>query len=63
MWILLISALRHQGGATSIEFSLIGILVAVAVVVGASTLGSSLADTFLNAASAVTDAEGQWLSE
>jgi pilus assembly protein Flp/PilA len=63
MWQVLTNAMRHEGGATAIEFALVGVLVAVAIVAGASTLGNSMADTFHDAASDVTEAKEVWQSD
>jgi len=42
MFLLLSKVLRDESGVTSIEYALIAILVALAVIVGATTLGSRL---------------------
>ncbi len=60
---VLTNAMRHEGGATAVEFALIGALVAVAIVVGAMSLGNSLADTFQNTAADVADAEQMWQTD
>ncbi len=38
---------RDERGATAIEYALIGVLVSVAIVVGAGALGSKLYDMFV----------------
>jgi pilus assembly protein Flp/PilA len=43
---LMKSFLRDEGGATSIEYALIGTLIAVAVVSGAMVIGTTLNTTF-----------------
>ncbi len=37
---------RDESGATAIEYGLIATLIAVAIIVGATALGSKLNDTF-----------------
>lgn len=45
-----------RSGATAIEYGLIAALVAVAIVAGLTTLGTSLSGTFNNVATAVSTA-------
>ena len=47
---------KDESGATAIEYGLIACLIAVAIIVGARTLGGTLNDTFLNIESAVNAA-------
>jgi len=42
LFLLLSKVLRNESGVTSIEYALIGILVALAVIVGATIIGSKL---------------------
>jgi pilus assembly protein Flp/PilA len=42
--------LKNQSGATAIEYGLIAALVAVAIIVGLTTLGTNLNGTFTNVA-------------
>lgn len=42
--------LKDESGATAIEYGLIASLIAVAIITGATTLGSNLANTFTNLA-------------
>jgi pilus assembly protein Flp/PilA len=37
---------KNESGATAIEYGLIAVLVGVAIIAGASALGSSLSNTF-----------------
>ncbi|QPC85649.1 Flp family type IVb pilin [Mesorhizobium sp. NBSH29] len=39
--------LKHQGGATAIEYGLIGALISLAIVAGASSSGMSLGDLWI----------------
>jgi Flp pilus assembly pilin Flp len=59
----LFEVLRNERATTAIEFALIGAIVAVAIVVGASALGASLADAFHKTTVSVTDAAQVWLSD
>ncbi|MBZ9990811.1 Flp family type IVb pilin [Mesorhizobium sp. BH1-1-5] len=45
-----------ESGATAIEYALIGVLVAVAILVGATSLGGALNAQFVNIASSVSNA-------
>lgn len=38
--------LKNKSGATAIEYGLIASLIAVAIIAGASTLGSNIGETF-----------------
>lgn len=40
--------LKDESGATAIEYGLIASLIAVAIITGATTLGSNLSNTFTN---------------
>ncbi|MGC4024495.1 MAG: Flp family type IVb pilin [Mesorhizobium sp.] len=46
---------NDESGATAIEYGLIACLIAVAIIVGARTLGGSLNTTFSNIASTVNE--------
>ncbi len=50
--------LADESGATAIEYGLIAALIAVAIIVGASTLGGSLNDLFKNVAGCVGASPG-----
>jgi pilus assembly protein Flp/PilA len=50
--------LKNEGGATAIEYGLIAALVAVVIIVGLTTLGGSLNDTFTNVSTNVANAGG-----
>jgi pilus assembly protein Flp/PilA len=39
---------RNESGATAIEYALIGGIVSIAIIAGASLVGSNLARTFTN---------------
>jgi pilus assembly protein Flp/PilA len=43
---LLVRFARNESGATAIEYGLLGSLIAVAIIVGATTLGTKLNTTF-----------------
>lgn len=47
---------KDQSGATAIEYGLIAVLIAVAIITGASALGTVMNTRFSTAASAVTAA-------
>jgi pilus assembly protein Flp/PilA len=40
--------LKDESGATAIEYGLIAALISVALIAGATTLGTSIGDTFNN---------------
>lgn len=40
--------MNDESGATAIEYGLIASLIAVAIITGATTLGSNLSNTFTN---------------
>ena len=42
--------LKDESGATAIEYGLIAALISVALVAGATTLGTNIGDTFNNLA-------------
>ncbi len=46
--------LKNKSGATAIEYGLIAALVAVAIIVGLTTLGTNLNGTFQNVAANVS---------
>ncbi|HWE76137.1 MAG TPA: Flp family type IVb pilin [Stellaceae bacterium] len=45
--------LRNESGATAIEYGLIAALIAVAIIAGATTVGTNLATTFGNIGTAL----------
>jgi pilus assembly protein Flp/PilA len=47
---------RKEDGATAIEYGLIAALIAVAIIVGATALGSSLNSIFSSVSTTVDDA-------
>ncbi|MGX8010266.1 Flp family type IVb pilin [Mesorhizobium sp. ORM8.1] len=47
---------KDESGATAIEYGLIAALIALAIMVGASQLGTALNTKFANIATAVTNA-------
>ena len=51
--------LVDQGGASAVEYSLIGALVSVAAIVALQTLGSTLADLFSMLSEALLDASAR----
>jgi pilus assembly protein Flp/PilA len=48
--------LNDESGATAIEYGLIAALIAVVIIAGATTLGSSLSSKFNNIAASVNTA-------
>ena len=46
--------LRDQSGATAIEYGLIASLIAVAIIAGATALGTSLNSTFQSVSTSIT---------
>ncbi len=48
--------IREEDGVTAIEYGLIAALIAVAIIVGATALGSALNNKFSNIAATVTAA-------
>jgi pilus assembly protein Flp/PilA len=50
---LFCSLIRNDGGATSIEYGLIAALIALAIITGATTIGTDLGTTFNNIASSI----------
>ena len=52
----LMSFLKDEEGATAIEYGLIAALVAVAIVVGATALGTSLDNTFTSVSGTLDEA-------
>ncbi len=46
---------KNESGATAIEYGLIAALVGVAIIAGASALGTSLDDTFTQLGDALPD--------
>lgn len=49
--------MNDEGGATAIEYGLIAALVAVVIIVGLTSLGSTLNGTFSNVATNVSGAK------
>ncbi len=49
--------LKNEGGATAIEYGLIAALVAVVIIVGLTSLGTSINGTFTNVSANVTGAK------
>lgn len=47
--------LREEDGVTAIEYGLLAALIAVAIIVGASTLGTHLNTLFTNIATCLTN--------
>lgn len=47
------SLLRDDAGATAIEYGLIAALIAVAIIAGATSVGTNLGTTFSNVASSL----------
>jgi pilus assembly protein Flp/PilA len=45
---------KDRSGATAIEYGLIGALISIAIIVGATTLGTTLRDVYTGVASALT---------
>ncbi|MCM2291784.1 Flp family type IVb pilin [Allorhizobium sp. BGMRC 0089] len=52
--------MKDESGATAIEYGLIAALISVALVTGATTLGSSLNNTFSNVSNKMTDAANKY---
>ena len=50
---ILLAMLKDESGATAIEYGLIASLIAVAIIAGASTLGTNLGTTFTNLSSSM----------
>lgn len=50
---LLARLVRDESGATAIEYALIGVLISVAIIVGATALGSKLNDLYTAVAAKV----------
>lgn len=48
---------KDESGATAIEYGLIAALISVALITGATTLGTSLNNTFQGVATKMTTAE------
>ncbi|GES47048.1 fimbrial protein [Rhizobium dioscoreae] len=48
--------LKDESGATAIEYGLIAALISVAIITGATTLGSTLNTTFQNISNHMTNA-------
>ena len=48
---------KDESGATAIEYGLIAALISVAIIAGASTLGSDIGQKFKDISAAVKDAE------
>ncbi|AJG18269.1 Flp family type IVb pilin [Cupriavidus basilensis] len=45
---------RDQSGVTSIEYALLGVLIAVAILLAVKSVGTSVSDLYQKIASAVT---------
>jgi pilus assembly protein Flp/PilA len=54
---LLMKFIRNEEGATAIEYGLIAALIGVAIIGGATTLGTSINDTLDSVAGSLTPAE------
>jgi pilus assembly protein Flp/PilA len=54
MWITMKRLLSDEHGATAIEYGLIASLIAVAIIAGATALGTSLNSTFQGISSDIT---------
>ena len=52
----LVKMMKDESGATAIEYGLIAALIAVAIIAGARSLGSSINTTFNNVAMQVSGA-------
>ena len=50
---------KDESGATAIEYGLIAALISVALIAGASTLGTSLNETFGSISEKMTNAQAQ----
>nr|WP_314090901.1 Flp family type IVb pilin [uncultured Shinella sp.] len=50
--------MKDESGATAIEYGLIAALISVALIGGATTLGSSLDDVFQSLSASMTTAQG-----
>ncbi|MBY5408285.1 Flp family type IVb pilin [Rhizobium leguminosarum] len=48
--------LKDESGATAIEYGLIAALISVALITGATTLGTKIGDTFNNLSDRMDDA-------
>jgi len=51
--------LKDESGATAIEYGLIAALISVAIITGATSLGSTLNNTFRNISTKMTSASTQ----
>ena len=51
--------LKDESGATAIEYGLIAALISVAIIAGASTLGTQLSTTFTDLSTSMTDANAK----
>jgi pilus assembly protein Flp/PilA len=45
---LILKFLKHEGGATAIEYGLIAALIAVVIITGVTAVGTNLSTTFTN---------------
>jgi pilus assembly protein Flp/PilA len=52
--------MNDESGATAIEYGLIAALISVALIAGATTLGSALNTTFANITTKMTDASAKY---
>jgi len=44
---------RHEGGATAVEYAMLVVFIALAIAVGAQTLGGNLSNMFTNVGDAL----------
>ena len=52
--------MKDESGATAIEYGLIAALISVALITGATALGGSLNNTFMNLKTKMTAAENKY---
>ena len=52
--------MKDESGATAIEYGLIAALISVALITGATALGGSLNNTFMNLKDKMQDAENKY---
>ncbi|MEZ2221450.1 MULTISPECIES: Flp family type IVb pilin [Rhizobium] len=52
--------LKDESGATAIEYGLIAALISVAIITGATTLGTTLNTTFANLSTKMTNASAKY---
>lgn len=56
MLVILKSFIKDESGATAIEYALIGTLISVSIIAGATTLGNSLEEQFQSLSDKMNDA-------